>query len=89
MIMKFMAVIKDSATSGGKFLLKKSLTFVIDNTDHFNDLVENDDEVHATDVLMIIMTLILQIMLMMMFKFICLDRAQMLVMCAGANLTSF
>ena len=70
-------------------MLKKSLTFVIDNTDHFNDLVENDDEVHATDVLMIIMTLILQIMLMMMFKFICLDRAQMLVMFAGANLTSF
>ena len=87
--MKFMAVIKDSATSGGNFLLKKNLTFVIDNTDHFNDLVENDDEVHATDVLMIIMTLILQIMLMMMFKFICLDRAQMLVMFAGANLTSF
>ena len=43
MIMKFMAVIKDSATSGGKFLLKKSLTFVIDNTDHFIDLVENHD----------------------------------------------
>ena len=56
--------------------------------------VDDDVQVHlsrqstdASDVLMIIMTLILQFMLVMMFKFICLDRAQMLVMCAGANLT--
>ena len=77
-------------------MLKKSLTFVIDNTDHFNDLVGDDAVGHlsrqstdAADVIMIIMTIILQLMLMMMFKFICLVRAQMLVMCAGANLTSF
>ena len=74
-------------------MLKKNLIIVIDNTDHFNDLVGDDAVGHlsrqSTDVIMIIMTMILQLMLMMMFKFICLDRAQMLVMCAGANLTSF
>ena len=64
--------------------LKISLIIVIDN---ITDLVEDDAVGHlsrqstdATDVLMIIMTLILQFMLVMMFKFICLDRAQMLVM---------
>ena len=77
-------------------VLKKSLIIVIDNTNNFNGFVEIDAVGHlsrqstdAADVIMIIMTIILQLMLMMMFKFICLDRAQMLLMCAGANLTFF